>query len=126
MDGITFFEASEYSSNLRCTVQRSGRIGFTDFTQKKLGINENITVKIGIDGTKDSFQHLIFQFLEGKESGGFKINKAGNYYYFNPKALLDELNIVYTGKNIIYDMAPLNSEMKIYKLIKKENKVNNT
>lgn len=119
-DNFIFFDATEYTSNLRCTIQKSGKIGFSDFTQKKLGINDKMSIKIGIDGTKEDYSHLLLQLLEVVETKAFKINKAGNYYYFNPKPLLDELGIQYKNRNIMYDMIVIDENEKIYKLIKKE------
>src|SRR5438552_15135961 len=98
---FVFFDAREYTSNLRCTIQRSGKIGFSDFTQKKLKIDEKKSIRIGIEGSKDNYEHLLLQVLDTAELNAFKINKAGNYYYINPKALLDELGLKYKTKNIM-------------------------
>lgn len=120
---ILFFDASEYTSNLRCTIQRTGKIGFSDFTQKKLRINENMSIKIGIEGTKELFDFLFLQLIDIVEPKAFKVNKAGNYFYINPKPLLDELGIEYKNKNIMYEMIIIDEGKKIYKLVKKEGKV---
>jgi len=85
-------------------------------------MHESMSVKIGIDGQKDNFSHLLLQFLNTIDPRAFKVNKAGNYFYINPKPLLDELGLNYKQNNIIYDMIPLNAEARIYKLIKKEGK----
>jgi hypothetical protein len=122
-DDFIFFDAREYASNLRVTIQRSGKMGFSDFTQTKLKINETMSIRIGIDGRKDTYKYLLLQILDTVEPHAFKINKAGNYYYFNPKPLLDELSMNYKSKNILFEMIAINEQEKIYKLVKKEAKV---
>jgi hypothetical protein len=115
-----FFDASKYTSNLRCTIQKTGKIGFSDFTQNKLGIKDGMSIRIGILGSKENYTNLLMQVLDTVSPDAFKINKAGNYYYINPKPLLDELNINYKRKSIIYDMLPYNEAQNIFKLIQKE------
>jgi hypothetical protein len=120
---FTFFDASQYTSNLRCTIQKTGKMGFSEYTQSKLGINETISIRIGIDGQRGNYKNLIMQLLSTLESSAFKVNKAGNYFYINPKPLFDELGIDYKTRNVLYEMIALNEEKRIYKLIKKEVKV---
>ncbi|MDQ2719428.1 MAG: hypothetical protein M3Z26_06645 [Bacteroidota bacterium] len=120
---INFFDAREYASNLRCTIQKTGKIGFTDYTQKKLSMNDDMSIRIGIDGIKGEYNNLVIQILNEVQPQAFKVNKAGNYFYINPKALLDELGLTYKAKNIMYEMISLNEDEKTYKLIKKEGKV---
>jgi len=54
---------------------------------------------------------------------GFKLNKAGGYYYANTKALFDRMGVNYQDTNItiIYDITEVeNQDEKIFKLIKRE------
>ena len=123
-DDVIFFDASEYTTSLRCTVQKTGKIGFSDYTQKKLGINEMMSIRIGIDGTKDSFKHLIMQLLRDVDPKAFKVNKSGNYYYINPKPLLDILGINYKKRNVLFEMVSVDEDKNIFKLVKKEGRAN--
>jgi hypothetical protein len=121
-----FFDASQYSSALRCTIQKTGKLGFSDFTQTKLGLNEKMSIRIGVDGTKDSYTHLLLQLIETVEPSAFKIYRAGKYFYINAKPLFDELGLPYKTRNIMFEMTSLNEEKNIYKLTKKEVKVDTT
>ena len=122
-DNFKFFDAEEYTSNLKCTIQKTGKIGFSEFTQKMLGIKEGMSIRIGVDGTKDNYKSLLIKLLDTIEKNAFKVNKAGNYYYINPKPLLDELDIKYKEKSLMYDMVIADEKERIYKLVKREGKV---
>jgi len=122
---FNFFDAAAYTSSLKCAVQKTGKIGFTDYTQRKLEMKAGMSARIGVAGTKEQYDHLVIQFLDTVEPDAFKLNKAGNYYYLNPKALLDELNIPYKTQSIQYDMQLIDRDRNIYKLNKKEGRVQN-
>lgn len=122
-DNFKFFDAEEYTSNLKCTIQKTGKIGFSEFTQKMLGIKEGMSIRIGVDGIKDNYKSLLIKLLDTIEKNAFKVNKAGNYYYINPKPLLDELDIKYKEKSLMYDMVIADEKERIYKLVKREGKV---
>lgn len=120
---FSFFNAGDYTSNLKCTIQKTGKIGFSEFTQRMIGIKEGMSIQIGVDGTKENYRCLLFKLLHTVESNAFKVQKAGNYYYINPKPLLDDLGIKYKEKSIMYDMVMADEGERIYKLIKREEKV---
>jgi hypothetical protein len=118
-----FFDARQYASNLRCTIQRTGKMGFSEFTQVKLQLKEGMSIKIGIDGSREDYKHLLLKLMNTVDETAFRVNKAGNYYYINPKPLLDELGIEYKSRNVLYEMVCLDETERIYKLVKKEVKV---
>lgn len=56
------------------------------------------------------------------ENGGFKVCKAGDYFYLNSKALFDKLEIDYRAKGVtyIYDIIAIVHEgNEIFKLQKR-------
>ena len=118
MDDLIFVNADEFSSTLRCTIQRTGKLGFTEFTQKKLKLNIETYVKIAYKGTKGENLELFLLFCLERTEGAFKLSKAGGYFYVNTKALFDSLDIDYKAKPVIYDMKSL-EKPNLYKLIKR-------
>lgn len=119
---IVFFNASEYEVKLKCTIQRTGKLGFTDTTIKKLELNETKGVKLGVSNEND-IQQLFLAIVDKPDESTFKISKAGAYYYVNAKAVFDKLKFDYKKKTIMFDMIEIEqSGVKLFKLIMREGK----
>lgn len=120
---INFFNASEYDAKLKCTIQKTGKLGFTETTIKELKIDEKKGVKIGEATDENGKKCLYLMITESADPAAFKVNKAGAYYYVNTKALFDKLSYNYTDVNIMFDMVEIESEnSNVYKLLKREGK----
>ena len=117
---ITFFNADDFSTSLRCTIQRSGKLGFTDYTQKQLSLSEGMYIKIGERKISDDEQQLFLQICtDENKQGGFKVFKAGRYFYLNTKVLFDELGYDFKSRPIIFELVKFDGENKIYKMVKR-------
>jgi hypothetical protein len=118
---IKFFNASELEGRLKCTIHRTGKLGFSEVTINKLEINEKKGIKIGI-GTEDQNEDILYLAItENPDKSDFKINKAGNYYYVNTRILFDKLGYDYRNSTIMFDMVEIEIEgEKLFKLIKRE------
>lgn len=120
MDDIKFFNADDFSTSLRCTIQKTGKLGFTDFTQKQLSMDEGTYIRIGERNVSENEKQLFLQICDPTDKvGGFKISKAGRYYYLNTKVLFDELGYDYKKKPIIFELVKYDGEKKIYKMIRR-------
>jgi len=119
---IEFIKASDLERNVKCTIHKNGKLGFTEAAIKKLNLETNRFIKIGTneEDKNDTNLYMVIQ-SEGDEYS-FKANKAGNYFYINTKALFDKLEIDYRKHSIIYDIVECkNDEGNLYyKLIKRE------
>lgn len=120
---INFFDASTFDRNIKCTIHKSGKIGFSNAAIKRLNIDKMYGVKIGTNEENREDENLYLVCIEDEDKSAFKFIKAGAYYYINAKPLLDEIKIDYrnTKVTLIYDIIDVDIDgEKMYKLIKRE------
>ena len=109
------------SGVLKATIHISGKLGFSIGAIKAMNINSNAFIQIAVNTEDDSDQNLYAFIASYKDENSLKINKAGNYYYVNTKALFDKLEIDYRRKKIMFDIVEVEYEgEKVYKLIRRE------
>ena len=118
------FKAVNPDKNLKCAIHKTGRLGFTEMSIKKLDIENKRFINIGqnLDDENDKDIYMVVKATEDEFS--FKTNKAGGYYYANTKELFDMLKLDYVNMTIIYDIIDTN-EMdqdgnKYYRLKRRE------
>lgn len=122
---ILFIKADEIDRNIKCSIHKSGKLGFSSTAIDKLGLSNDKSVMIGVNEEDSDDENLYMSVEDGVKEEAFKISRAGEYYYANTKALFDKLGIDYRAKTIIYDIVDFEYEgMKMYKLIKREKKRN--
>lgn len=115
-------KASELDRNVKATVQSTGRLGFSDTAAKKLALDIGKYLVIASNLADESDENFYAWLEDSEEGGGFKVNKAGEYYNVNTKPLFDKLSIDYRDKEnvIIFDIVDFDNEgNKIFKLIKR-------
>lgn len=113
--GYKILSAKNYNVNLKCTIHKTGKFGFTDATAERLGLSEISAVKFAIDDESDDVMYLIPSKQEDEDT--FKVNKAGSYYYVYAKMLFDSLNLDYVKNSIMFDLTELkDEEIIIYKM----------
>jgi hypothetical protein len=120
---INFFDASTFDRNIKCTIHKSGKIGFSNAAIKRLSIDKMYGVKIGTNEENREDENLYLVCIKDEDKSAFKFIKAGDYYYINAKPLLDEIKIDYrnTKVTLIYDIIDVDIDgEKMYKLIKRE------
>ncbi|MEQ6121014.1 hypothetical protein [Reichenbachiella sp. MALMAid0571] len=122
---INFFKADEIDRNIKCSIHKSGKLGFSSTAIDKLGLSTGKSVMIGVNEEDSEDDNLYMSVEDGVKEEAFKISRAGEYYYANTKALFDKMGIDYRAKTIIYDIVDFEYEgVKMYKLIKREKKRN--
>jgi len=118
---LKIFKPSELDKKLKCTIHITGKLGFSLETIKKLNINESTYIIIGANEEDASDKNYYMAISNEPDIDGFKINKAGAYYYANTKALFDTLKLDYKSNTIIFDITNFKHEgQKLYKLQKRE------
>lgn len=117
---LNFHNASELDKNVKATVHKTGKTGFSFAAIKALKFDENRYMRIATnEDTEDKNLYVEIHNTEDKES--FKIAKSGDYYYADTKALFDKLGLNYLENTIIYDITPFKYENKDYfKFIRRE------
>lgn len=122
---IKFFNASEFGSNLKLTLHKTGKLGFSMDAIKTLNIAGLKSASIGKNPADNN--SVLYMLLHAEEvHGAFDISKAGSYYYINTKGLFDKLGINYSAqrnKLFTYDILETGDkigESPLYKLVLRE------
>ncbi len=117
---LEFFDADEIQGNAKCTIHKSGKLGFSMDAINLLGITEGKSIGIAKGEDYDESGSLYLKVFEGAQKGAFSISKAGEYYYLNTKNLFNKLELDYRKDKIIYDVAEIELEgEKFFKLIRR-------
>lgn len=117
---LIFYKNNESSGKLKCTIQQTGRLGFTDATAKQLRLHIVDAVQFAKDDQEDDTLYLVNDVNES-EPNAFKVCKAGMYYYVNTKHLFEELGLDFESNTIIFDLKRESKykEMEVYKMTKR-------
>lgn len=107
-------------SRLKATIQRTGKLGFTEATATHLQFKENSIVQFAEDDQNKGALYLI-NAPDSQDETVFKVCKAGRYFYVNTKALFDKLGLDYEANTIIFDLkrATEYTDMEVYKMKKR-------
>jgi hypothetical protein len=118
---LKFFNPENLDKNLKATVHKTGKLGFTIEAAKKLQLSAEKSIGIAENEEDVTDKNLYVVIYPDKQRSAFNINKAGNYFYVNTKALFDNLKIDYVSNIITYDIIEesLNGE-KIYKFKRRD------
>ncbi len=115
-----FTKNESASGRLKATIQKTGKLGFTESSSKHLKFGENSVVQFATDDQEDGVLYLI-NMPDSQDETVFKVCKAGRYYYVNTKILFDNLGLDYESNTIIFDLKrdPRYPDMEVYKMIKR-------
>ncbi len=97
------FNAKEFTTKLKVTIQSTGKLGFTADTISQLQLTTDCSVLIAPDS--DSKHILYLAVLRTQDETAFPVLKSGNYYYLNTKQLFDKLGFIYTNGTVIFDLS---------------------
>jgi len=118
---LTFIKASDYNQNLKCTIHKTGKLGFSEAAISKLNFANNRYVKIARNEEDENDTSLYLQVQTTTDEFCFMANKAGRYYYINTKAFFDNIGVDYRNQTIIYDIVEFDYDgQKMFKLIRRE------
>ena len=119
---IKFFNPDSLDKNLKATVHKSGKLGFTVDAARRLKLETNKSAAIGTNEDDPSDDSLYIIIYNEVRNGAFRIAKAGQYYYINLKALFDALKINYKQESVVYDISeePLGDEI-VFKFSRRKN-----
>lgn len=99
-DESMIVDAQRYAVNAKACIQKNGRLGFTREAAELLGLKEQQTMLFSNTATGD----MAAVVCDESEVRGFRIQKAGNYFYIRMKNFFDSQNLDYVGKRISYDV----------------------
>ena len=123
---IKIYNPKELNKKYRLSVHRTGKVGFPADAADKLKLAENKSVDFGSNEEDPADNNLYMIIHKERETGGFKVNKNGEYYSINIKILLDNIGIDYTKGLIWFEMEEKTTEKEtFYKLERKERVLKN-
>jgi hypothetical protein len=118
---IKFFNAESLDKNLKATIHKSGKMGFTIESARKMNLSPEKSLSIGINEEDEEDKNLYIVVNPSRQKDAFTILKAGSYYYVNTKPLFDNLKFDYVRNNISFDLSEDKIEdMKIFVFKTKE------
>jgi hypothetical protein len=88
-------KASELDRNLKASIHKTGKIGFTIEASDKMQLTTDSYIEIfsNLDDEKD--ENLYVNVIQEKDKDAFQVFLAGDYFYINAKSLLESLGIDY-------------------------------
>lgn len=116
---IEFYKAKELIKNLKATVHKTGKLGFTSNAASCLNLSNAKSANIGFNKQDTSDKNLYLFIYENKD-GDFNVVKAGEYYYVSTKVLFDNLKIDYINDNVSFDITPMEQDGKTFYALKRK------
>lgn len=116
---LKFLDAKQFESNLKCTIQSNGKLNFSSAAIHVFQLNKYKSVKFAVNEDGKGGDELYIIIQDNITDDAFKVNKAGNYYYLNAKALFDTIGMDYKAHSIIFDIAKTDEVvdgLMVYKL----------
>lgn len=107
-DEQSVVDATRYALNAKACIQKNGRLGFTREAAELLSLNDREAILFSCLPSGD----LAAVFCSSKEPRGFKIQKAGNYFYIRLKNFFDSLSLDYIRKRVSFDISETAEEYK--------------
>lgn len=103
---IRIYKLEDLDKNLKATVHRTGKLGFTSEAAKKMNLSANKSIDIGHNEIDLSDTNLYLFTHSDENKGQFRVVKAGKYYYINTKPLFDTLRMDYISDTVSFNIVP--------------------
>lgn len=98
-------KASKVNKVLRCSVHKTGKLGFTRDAAEYLQLKSGYSVQILTNDDDPKDLNLYVKVFENQDDiDNFKVSKAGDYYYVNLKSFYELHNIDYIKNDVSYDI----------------------
>ena len=121
---LKFFDAQTLDRNLKATIHKSGKLGFTIEAAKKMALNDSKSIAIATDEEDIHDRNLYAVVYDDVQKGAFKVGRGGQYYYINTKPLFDSLKMDYVKEWIQFEISQIEIEgQKVFKFSQKEKTV---
>jgi hypothetical protein len=98
---MRILSARQYKVSLKVTIQKTGKLNFTEETAKALALTPDKGAKLFMDGEPEQ---LYMAIMPKVDDDSFQIHKSGTYYYVPARLLFDDLGVDYTNNTVIYDL----------------------
>lgn len=121
---LSIYSAKNYSTKLKVTVQKTGKLGFTADTAISLHLTPDTCIKIARD--EEQTDNLYMIVCDEPDEDGFKVSLNSGYYSLPTTMLIKELGLDYNHYTVIFDLSRESSfdeeaGGKVYKMAKRQN-----
>lgn len=99
---LKFITPKQLSGNPKATIQKSGKLGFNGDAATKLKLEVDMYIMVAINEEDEEDENLYMVLCKEKVEGGYRVSRAGEYFYVNLKYLFDELRIDYENDGSSY------------------------
>lgn len=96
------FNAKEFTVNLKATIQKTGKLGFTQETMEKLQLTTDCSIFIAPD--EENKKVMYMGVLRYKHEEAFHVLGSGKYVYLNTINLFKSLKLDFDRKVYIFDL----------------------
>lgn len=125
---LNFLKTTELNVKLKCSIQATGKLGFTDTTANALKLGRQDRYIRFAQDTDDNNQ-LYMVFVPTSDDGAFKVRRSGSYYYIATQALFESLGYNYKEINYIFDLVRMShldvtAQGEVYKMCQREKERN--
>ena len=96
------FNAKEFTVNLKATIQKTGKLGFTQETMEKLQLTTDCSIFIAPDEENKKVMYMGVLRYEHEEA--FRVLGSGKYVYLNTINLFKSLKLDFDRKVYIFDL----------------------
>lgn len=104
------------TGNYKASTHATGKIGFTKIAAERMKLNENKYLEFAINEVDSNDKNLYVFVRNDTKEGLLKVNRAGAYYHVNAKRLLEQFQLDYRTKRIIFDISEIKYENEtVYK-----------
>lgn len=125
MINLKQIEAEEDRGVVKATIQKSGRLGFSQAAILELALSSEKSISIFINDNFPTDSSLYIKINISQDEGAFTIKKAGEYYYLNTKTFFNKIGVDFNNPSItiIYDIVDIEIDGEQYfKLIRRDKK----
>ena len=98
---IQIISAKRFATKLKATIQRSGRLGFTEETARYTNLAEEKFAKFAQDDESGTLYLIIH---DTRDEDSFEIRSSSGYYYVPAKMMFDSLGMDYEKNVIMFDL----------------------
>ncbi|MCD8387828.1 MAG: hypothetical protein LUD17_13195 [Bacteroidales bacterium] len=99
---IRIIDTSQFNVRLKATIQKTGRLGFTEETARVLNLSTDLCARFAMDDEQENSLFLVLS--ETEDSNSFRVTKSGQYYYLPTKLMFDAFGYNYKEGVIIFDL----------------------
>src|SRR6185312_14806322 len=102
---LNFISPTSLDKNLKATVHKSGKMGFTIEAANKMKLSPDKSLSIATNGDDETDKNLYIVVNDNRDSNSFSVLKAGDYYYVTTKELFKKLDIDYENNSVSFEIS---------------------